>query len=85
MPLPVTETDGIRRFDDVNIQRAVERALAAMPDGKRFAIVAHADLSGGVSLSAVTKLGGDWSVAVSAFKPYSGPIVAEAEVVWSPF
>jgi len=83
-PLSVTETAGIRRFDDPNIQSAIDRALKALPSDRKVAAVAHANLTG-VSLSLVTRLGGDWSVAASCYKPYAGKLVAAAEVVWSPF
>ena len=84
MALSVTETNGIRRFDDANIQKAVDRALAELPSDRKFAVVAHADLTG-ASMSIVTRLGSDWSVAASCYKPYAGPLAAEAVVRWSPF
>jgi hypothetical protein len=75
---------GIRRFDDEHIQAAIDRALAGLPADKKIAAVAHADLNG-ISLSIVTRLGADWSVAAACYKPYSGKLSAEAEVRWSPF
>jgi hypothetical protein len=83
-PLTVSESNGIRTFDDANIQRAVDRALAELPADRKFAIVAHADLTG-ASLSALVKLGSDWSVAVGCYKPYAGAFKAEADIRWSPF
>lgn len=84
--LGVVESNGIRRFDDANIQRAVDRAVASIPEGHQFAVVAHADLVG-ASMSVVIrpKEGSDWSVAVSCYKPYKGELAAEAKVVYSPF
>ena len=83
--LSVTESPaGIRRFDNAEIQKAVDRALSSLPEDRKLAVVAHADLTG-VSLSLVTRLGSDWSVAASCYKPYKGEMAAEAEVRWSPF
>ena len=75
-PLPV------RRFTDENIQRAIDSATSRLEGSKTGAVVAHAD-GDGVSLSVVGKLGGHWSVAAAAYKPYNGKLSAEAEVVYS--
>jgi hypothetical protein len=88
-PLTVTERAGIRTFDDANIQKAIDRAIAEAESSTQFAghklmTVAHADLNG-MSLSAVVKLGDSWSVMAAAYKPWSGPLAAEAKVAWSPF
>jgi hypothetical protein len=83
--LTTHELNGVRLFDDDNIQRAVDRATAALsgaPNG-HFAAVAHADLNG-VSISGLVKLGDAWSVAAACYKPWTGPLSAEAEVVWTP-
>ena len=83
-PLRIVEKNGIRRFDNSQIQKAIDRAIAAKAADKKVASVAHADLEG-VSLSMVVKLGDTWSIAAGAYKPWKGPLAAEAEVVWSPF
>jgi hypothetical protein len=86
----LTETNGIRRFDDANIQRAVERALALIPPEQHVAVVAHADgdfTLGGASLTAVARMGDAWTVMVAAYKPYKGGLknlTLGAEVVWTP-
>jgi hypothetical protein len=81
--LPVVQgEDGLRRFEDPILQTAVENALAHLPEGKHVATVAHASLTG-VSLSVVARIDKGWSVCASAFKPWHGQMVAEAEVVWS--
>ena len=77
-------TGGIRRFDDANIQNAIDKALMELPADRKVAVVAHADLKG-ASLSLVTRLGNDWSIAAACYKPYTGPLSAEAVVRWSPF
>ena len=72
------DSSGLRTFDDINVQRAVDRALAKLGTDKHFAAVAHADLSngkGGASLTAVCRLpDGRWSIAVGVYKPYTKTI-----------
>lgn len=86
----VNEKDGIRRFDDANLQRAVKRAFALIPEGQHVAVVAHADgnlSSGGASLTAVARVGSDWSIMVGCYKPYRGGLKnlsLGGEVVWTP-
>jgi hypothetical protein len=82
--LSITQAAGIRRFDDAKIQSAIDNALAGLPADRKCAVVAHATMTG-ASLSLVVKLGDQWSVAAGAFKPYAGPMTAEADVRWSPF
>jgi hypothetical protein len=88
--LSVSESNGIRTFDDANIQKAVDRALSKLSPDKNFAVVAHLDYSqgsGGLSLTAVTKLGTDWSVAVACYKPATkslSDVSLGAEVIWTP-
>jgi hypothetical protein len=79
----LVETNGIRRFSDANLQRAIDRTLAALPADRKVAVVAHADTKG-AALSAVVRLGDEWSVMAAAYKPYGKPLEAEAQVVWSP-
>lgn len=82
--LSLTQVAGIRRFDDAKIQAAIDNALAGLPADRKCAVVAHATMTG-ASLSLVVRLGDKWSVAAGAFKPYSGPMTAEADIRWSPF
>ncbi len=83
-PLQVVETNGIRRFNDGGLQRAIDRALKAKAADKKVAAVAHADLEG-ASVSLLVKLGDTWSISAGAYKPWNGSPTAEATVVWSPF
>lgn len=71
--------DGVRRFHDLNIQAAVESVLATVPADKRVAVVAHATLLG-AALTAMVRLSGRWSVLAAAYKPYRGPLAAEAQL-----
>lgn len=81
----LVQLDGIRRFDNVAIQAAVDRALAALPEGKQAAVVAHGDLQGNLSLSIAFKLGDKWSITGACIKEYNKPIKGEAQVVFTPF
>lgn len=71
----------IRKFSDENIQAAIERAVERA-GSKHGAVVAHIDDEKNVSLSVVGRVGGHWSVAAAAFKPYHGKLSAAAEVVF---
>jgi hypothetical protein len=87
--LGVSEYNGIRTFDDVNIQKAVDRALAKLGTDKTVAAVAHGEYANGqgdLSLTFVTKIGTDWSIAVACYKPATitlSDLAVGAEVVWS--
>ncbi len=83
-PLQVVETDGIRRFDNGGLQRAIDRAIKAKAADHKVAAVAHADMEG-ASVSLLVKLGDAWSISAGAYKPWNGSLTAEAQVVWSPF
>lgn len=83
-PLVVKESGGVRRFTNNKLQGAISRALDKLPEGRKVAVVAHADLEG-ASLTTVVKLDDKWSIQAGAYKPWRGKLSAEAEVVWSPF
>ncbi len=74
----------LRQFSDANIQAAITRALNEKASDKKVAVVAHCD-GVGASLSAVVKIDNQWSIMAACYKPYSGKLSAEADVVWSPF
>lgn len=79
------ETVLIRRFSDSRIQAAIDHALEVLDreePGKTIALVAHVDLDG-ATLTAVGKIGDNWSLSGSVSKPWHGPLAAEAEVIVS--
>ncbi len=84
------DANGIRTFDDINLQKAIDGALSKLSSDKHFAVVAHGEYGNGkgsVSLTAVTKIGTDWSIAVACYKPATGSfkdLSAGAELVWTP-
>jgi hypothetical protein len=81
------ETVEIRRFSDNALQAQIDRVLAQVPANKPIAVVAHADRRDGetsASLTAMIRLGDEWSILAAAYKPYKGKLGAEAELVWTP-
>ncbi len=87
--LSLTQVAGIRRFDDPHLQAAIDRAVAALPAGRRVVVVGHASVPGqpdaGASMSLLVRLGDTFSVAAAAYKPYAGKLEGEAEILWTPF
>ncbi len=84
IPAPIINYDDIRKFSDKSVQDAVEDAIAntQLPEGTKGAVVAHMTLEG-ARISLIAKLPNDhWSVAVDAYKPYSGKLEAGAKVVF---
>ena len=73
----------IRRFSDSALQAQIDKVLAQVPADKPVAVVAHADTVG-ASLSAFVRMGDEWSLMVAAYKAYTGPLSAEAELIWTP-
>jgi len=68
-----------RQFTSLAVQSAVDKVLAGLPANVNGAVVAHADTAG-VRLSVVGRLGDQWTVVAEAYKPFKGPLVADAEV-----
>jgi len=77
------ETVEIRRFSDSALQAQIDKVLALVPADKAVAVVAHADTQG-AALTAMVRLGDQWSILAAAYKPYKGSLSAEAELVWTP-
>ena len=79
----MNEIVSVRRFSDAAIQKALDSALAEVPEGKQGAVVAYADLDG-ARLAAAAKLGDHWSVVGVLEHKWNGPLEAAAEVrfVW---
>jgi hypothetical protein len=77
------ETVEIRRFSDSALQTQIDKVLALVPADKSVAVVAHADTQG-AALTAMVRLGDQWSILAAAYKPYKGSLSAEAELVWTP-
>lgn len=75
----------IRVFSNERLQSSIQKALSAIPTDKKAAVLYHMD-GNGFTLSAVARTSnGDWTIMAAGFKPYNGPISAEAAVVWTPF
>jgi hypothetical protein len=73
----------IQKFSDASIQRAIDDALTHVSKDKPVAVVAHATMQG-VKLTAVARIGDDWTIMAAAFKDWHGGMGAEAKVVWTP-
>jgi len=69
-------------FSDDALQKAVDNAMNKIPEGHKFAVVAHADLNG-ASVTAVSKVNDHWTIQAACIKPWKGPLSAEAEVIAS--
>jgi len=69
----------LRKFSDVALQGAIDRALAAVPADKKGAVVAHAD-GDSVTLSVVGRIGNDWTIVAAGYRNWDGKLGAEAEV-----
>jgi hypothetical protein len=74
-----------RPFADYSLQRAIDRAVMALPEGKTMALVAHVDDTEGASLSMLVKLdaGGAWTLKATVVKGWNEPFKYGAEVIWS--
>ena len=88
-PFALKEVAGIRYFENATLQRQVENAVASIPAGHQFAIVAHGergeDGKAKADLSAVVKLGDKWSISVGGYKKFGGEWGGGGKLVWSPF
>jgi hypothetical protein len=84
MSLPtITETGGLRRFADAEVQAAVDRALAQIPPDKRGAVLeVGADLDGVQAVAAV-RLDGGWSLMGVLERRFSGEWYGFARVRWA--
>lgn len=80
--LPTPDSRPIRKFADSGVQAAIDAAIATLPPGAHVAAVAHA-YGDGAAVSIVARVGAHWSVAAAAYKPWHGPLEAEAAVRWS--
>lgn len=69
----------VRVFSNETIQKAVNDALATIPEGKKGAVLAVADLEG-ARLVAAARLSSGWSIVGILDKPWNGKLNALAEV-----
>lgn len=76
--------EDIRRFADARIMDSINRVVADLPPGKTKAVVLHGSQQG-LMLSAVARLGPDWTVMVSTHaKPGAKlDLGVEAVVMWA--
>lgn len=77
------EGEEIRRFAHSGIQSAIESAVASIPAGKTFAVVAHYDLTGRARLAAMVRVKDEWSFAGHLAHNPSRGFSGEAAVMWS--
>jgi hypothetical protein len=70
-------------FNDVSIQRAINRAVSRLEADKTFAMVAHIDDQEGASLSVVVKVNDEWKFEGTVVKGWDQPFRYGAEVIWS--
>ncbi len=85
------DAQGIRRFNDVALQGAIDRALARQEEGDAVVTVLHASTDGSTAqgeVSVVVKIDTKWSIMFAAYaKKEAGERItggAEAEIVWKP-
>ena len=70
-------------FSDVSLQRAINRAVANLPEGRTVAAVAHVDDTEGASLSMIVRIGDEWKLSATVVKGWDQPFRYGAEVIWS--
>lgn len=61
------------------VKRSIAAAFAAVPDGKRGALLVIADQHGARAMVAA-RLGDSWKVAAGTSKPWRGPVTAEVTI-----
>lgn len=84
-PFALTETNGIRRFSDKNLDEAIQAAIKRKNPNKDLVVVGHIDRNK-LYFSALYKLGDDFSIVAAAYKSKSAPDWdVGAEVIWTPF
>jgi hypothetical protein len=80
---PPAPGDEIRTFGHAGIQSAIDSALAALPEGRTVAVVAHVDHTGRARASVMARVTGGWSfVGVLQHAPSRG-FHGEAAVMWA--
>lgn len=81
------EREGRRIFNDSNVQKAVDAALAHVSEEKPVAVVAHATPIG-QRLSIAVRLGDDWSIMTACYRAVRADDKVDlgygAQVVWTP-
>lgn len=72
-------------FSDANIQAAIDKAVASLPDNHSSALVAYGEKkpNGTYDVAVAAKLGSQWSIAIGAAKEHDQPLSAAAEVIFS--
>lgn len=88
--LPTYDSGGVRRFSNLNIQAAIDSALAeAKPEDKVVVVAHHVFNTDGTVVENVTKasilvrLPAGFSVMAGGYKDWSkGSLGAEGKIVW---
>ena len=70
-------------FEQVSLQKQIDRALANLPADHTVAAVAHVDNEEGASLTMVFRVADEWKVSATVVKGWNQPFKYGAEVVWS--
>lgn len=70
-------------FSDQSLQKAINRAVANLPEDHTVAAVAHFDNDEGASLSVIVRVADEWKVSATVVKGWDQPFKYGAEVVWS--
>ena len=78
-----TDGEEIRKFSNEKIQSYVTDALKSLPEGKKIAVIGLVTTEGKYELSAVYRIGDEWSVVASGFKESGKKFTGQAAVVWS--
>lgn len=69
----------IRTMRDPGIQKAIDEALAAVPDGQHGAVLAYASETG-ARLAVAGKIGEKWSVVGTLDREWNGKLEGAAAV-----
>lgn len=62
------------------VRSSIRDAFAAVPKGKRGALLVIAD-SNGARATVAANLNGSWKVAAAASRPWSGPVTATVAII----
>jgi hypothetical protein len=81
--IPTTPVTSLKPFSDYSLQKAIDRAVANLPEGHTVAAVAHVDNIEGASLSMIVRVGDEWKLSATLVKQWDQPFRFGAEAVWS--
>jgi len=75
----------VRKFNDENIQLAIDDALKHVSKEKPVAVVGHITHEGW-KLSAAARIGNDWTILAAAYRDFEADsdLSVAAQIVWTP-